>query len=272
MIRLTYTGTTTIPIEAECITPNELASKSNAEIAALPVQHGNAQAPLGDFFSIEGDASDQQIVLSGDCSRVKWIGANMTSGQLTIESHVGMHCGAEMRGGTIEVRGNTGDWLGAEMRGGLIRVHGDAGHLVGGCYRGGRSGMRGGTILIDGKAGNEVGGHMRRGLIAVGGDVGDFAGVSMLAGSVFVFGKPGQRAGAGMKRGTLTFFGDAPQLLPTFRRACVYAPVFLRVCLRELRKLGFLVADEFMNGSYSRHSGDLVALGKGEILIFNRTS
>lgn len=270
MLRLTYTGTTTIPLEAECLAPNELVGKTAAEISALPVQHGNTQVPLGEFFRVEGDASDQQVLLAGDCSRVKWVGANMTSGQLTIEGNIGMHCGAEMRGGSIEVRGHTGDWLGAEMRGGTIHVRGDAGHLVGGCYRGGRAGMRGGMILVDGKAGNEVGGNMRRGLIAIGGDVGDFPGVSMLAGSVFVFGKVGQRAGAGMKRGTLAFFGDTPQLLPTFRRACRYEPVFLGVYLRELRRAGFAVADEFFHGSYQRHSGDLVSLGKGEILVFDR--
>lgn len=272
MLRLTYIGTTTIPVEAECIAPNELFGKTNAEIAALPVQHGNAPAPLGEFFKVEGDASDQHIVLDGDCSRVKWVGANMTSGRLTIESNIGMHCGAEIRGGSIEVHGNTGDWLGAEMRGGTIHIRGNAGHLVGGCYRGGRAGMRGGMILVDGNAGNEVGGHMRRGLIAIGGDVADFPGVSMLAGSVFVFGKCGQRAGAGMKRGTLAFFGDTPQLLPTFRRACRYEPNFLRVYLRELRRIGFAVADELIHGSYVRHSGDLVSLGKGEILVFDRAT
>lgn len=272
MLRLTYTGTTTIPIEAECIAPNLLAGKTVAEIAALPVQHGNAPAPLGEFFRVEGDAGDEQIVMDGDCSRVKWVGANMTSGSLTIDSNIGMHCGAETRGGSIEVKGNTGDWLGAEMRGGTIRVRGDAGHLVGGCYRGGRSGMRGGMILVDGNAGNEIGGNMRRGFIAIGGDIGDFPGVSMLAGSVFVFGKCGQRAGAGMKRGTLAFFGDTPAMLPTFRRACLYEPVFMRVALRELRNAGFPVADEFIHGSYHRHCGDLVSLGKGEILVFDRSS
>lgn len=94
----------------------------------------------------------------------------------------------------------------------------------------------------------------------------------MLAGSVFVFGKCGQRAGAGMKRGTLAFLATRPALLPTFRRACLYQPVFLRVALRELRNAGFPVADEFINGSYHRHSGDLVSLGKGEILVFDRAS
>ena len=55
MIHLRYHGTTSIPVEAECLTPDNLAGKSPAQIAALPIQYGNASASLGDFFSVEGD-------------------------------------------------------------------------------------------------------------------------------------------------------------------------------------------------------------------------
>jgi formylmethanofuran dehydrogenase subunit C len=80
MITMTYVASTNIPIEAECITPDQLAGKGAAESARLPVQHGNAQAPVGDFFRVEGDSADQAVALSGDCSRVKHIGAGMRSG------------------------------------------------------------------------------------------------------------------------------------------------------------------------------------------------
>jgi len=126
--------------------------------------------------------------------------------------------------------------------------------------------MRGGVLLIDGKAGNEIGSTMRRGLIAVGGAAGDFAGVGLIAGSVFVFGEPGVRVGAGMKRGTIALFTDAPPLLPTFRLDCVYRPVFMRLYLRQLVTWGFAAAAPFVEGTYRRYSGDLVALGKGEVL------
>jgi formylmethanofuran dehydrogenase subunit C len=267
MLRLTYMDTTTIPVEAECITPNALAGKAPAEIAALPVQYGNAPAALGEFFRVEGDAGDQQILLDGDCARVKWIGAGMTSGHITVEGNVGMHVGAEMRGGAIDVKGNAGDWVGAEMRGGILQVRGDAGNLVGGGYRGSRLGMRGGAIFIHGKAGNEIASGMRRGLIAIKGDSGDFPGVSMIAGTLFLFGKPGVRIGAGMKRGTIALLGGPAPLLPSFRLDCVYQPVFLRLYFRTLRGLGFPVSEALAQGSYRRYSGDLVALGKGEILI-----
>ncbi|MBI1916788.1 MAG: formylmethanofuran dehydrogenase subunit C [Planctomycetes bacterium] len=266
MLILNYRASTTIPVEAECITPQNLAGKSPAEVASLPVQHGNTQVPLGEFFDIEGDASDGEVVLEGDCARVKMIGAGMSGGRLTVRGNVGMHLGAEMTGGEIHVHGSAGDWVGAEMRGGQIHVHGDAGHLVGATYRGGAVGMRGGVLLIDGKAGNEIGSGMRRGLIAIGGAVGDFPGVSMIAGSVFLFGPSGVRPGAGMKRGSLVFCADPPALLPTFRYDCAYRPVFLSLYLRQLKAWDFPVSDEVLRASWRRYSGDLVALGKGEIL------
>jgi len=266
MLHLKYKSSTTIPVEAECITPDNLAGKSVTEIASLAVQHGNASAPLGEFFAVEGDAGDRVIVIEGDCSRVKLIGSGMRSGQITIRGDAGMHLGAEMIGGEIRVEGNAGDWVGAEMRGGRIHVSGNAGHLVGACYRGSRSGMRGGVILVQGKAGNEIGSTMRRGLIVIGGDTGDFAGASLIAGTVMIFGQPGIRLGAGMKRGTIALFGPMPPLLPSFRLSCEYRPVFLRLYLRQLSTWGFRPADSFANGRFRRYCGDLVALGKGEVL------
>ena len=268
MLVLKYHGTTMIPVEAECLTPEQLIGKSSAEIAALAVQHGNAQAPLGEFFTVVGDASDGEIVLEGDCSRVKLVGTGMTRGRIQVRGNVGMHLGAEMTGGEIHVFGNAGDWVGAEMRGGRIHVHGNAGHLVGAGYRGSRFGMRGGVILVEGKAGNDIGGTMRRGFIAIGGDTGDFPGVSLIAGTVFLFGRPGIRVAAGMKRGTVAVFGAEPVLLPTFRYDCSYRPVFLRLYLRQLRAWGFPLAHEFEAGLYRRYSGDLVSLGKGEVLYW----
>jgi formylmethanofuran dehydrogenase subunit C len=266
MLLLRYKGTTTIPVEAECLTPDNLAGKTAAEIAQLPVQHGNTAAPLGEFFDVEGDAGDREITVRGDCGRVKWIGAGMADGRITIEGDAGMHLGAEMTGGEIHVHGRAGDWVGAEMRGGLIHVHGDAGHLVGAAYRGSAKGMRGGVILVEGRAGNEIGGTMRRGLIAVGGATGDFTGVSMIAGSLFLFGEPGLRLGAGMKRGTIAVLGRLPPLLPTFRGDCTYRPAFLGLYMRRLREWGFPVPAGAASGFYRRYSGDLVARGKGEIL------
>src|SRR5262249_54529311 len=115
-------------------------------------------------------------------------------------------------------------------------------------------------------AGNEVGASMRRGLIAVGGDTGDFTGVSLVAGTVLVLGAVGQRPGAGMKRGSVIAAGPPPALLPTFRPDCDYRPGFRQLHPRRLRAWGCPVPDGLCAAAWRRYSGDLVALGKGEIL------
>ncbi len=263
-----------MPVEAEVVRPDRLRQLSPAEVAALRVYHGNRSVPLGEFFDVVGSAAeDGRVVLEGDLSRVKWLGAGMTEGELIIDGDAGMHLGAEMRGGLIEVRGNVGDWCGAEMRGGLIRVAGSAGHLVGAAYRGSQRGMRGGVIVVKGSAGNEVGSTMRRGLIVIEGDVGDFCGVSMIAGTIVVGGRLGSRPAAGMKRGTVWALCPDPQLalLPTFRYACMYQPVFLRFFGRRLQTLGASLPEAAWHGLYERYCGDLVEGGLGEILLWTRT-
>src|SRR4051812_48376090 len=136
MLRLTLCESPRVPVEAPCVTPDQFVHLAPAEIARLPVQWGNQQAPLGDFFSVTGDAADQVIEIEGDCSRVKWLGAGMSGGILRIYGPAGFHAGSAMRDGRLEIGGNAGDWLGAEMRGGLIHVRGRAGDHAGGAYPG----------------------------------------------------------------------------------------------------------------------------------------
>jgi formylmethanofuran dehydrogenase subunit C len=261
-LRCTYTGT--VPIEAPCVAPDRLAGLSADAVARLPVQHGNAVAAVGDFFTITGDPADAQVIIEGDCGRVKWLGARMAGGRLTIRADAGAHLGSAMAGGKIEVHGSVDDWAGAEMRGGTIHVLGSAGDHVGAAYPGSRRGMRGGELLMDGDAGDELGAVMRRGLIAVGGRVGAFAAAGMVAGSLFTFGPVGPNTGAGMKRGTLAAFGPGLELLPTFRYDCTYRPAFIDLYLRRLAAFGFAVR---ARAPVRRYRGDLAALGLGEILI-----
>jgi formylmethanofuran dehydrogenase subunit C len=47
MLTLTYTGTTTIPLEAECVTPDNLAGKATDEIARLPVHIAKVSFCIG---------------------------------------------------------------------------------------------------------------------------------------------------------------------------------------------------------------------------------
>jgi formylmethanofuran dehydrogenase subunit C len=184
-----------------------------------------------------------------------------------VAGNAGRHVGSEMTGGTILVEGDAGDWVGGEMHGGLIDVRGRAGHLIGSAYRGSRRGMTGGTILVRGETGNEIGHTMRRGLLAVGGS-GDFVGLNMIAGTVLVFGPCGIRPGAGMRRGTIGLLGgNPPKLLPSFRAGGRDQLLVLQLLFRELVRLGYPVPEELMRCDYRMYHGDLVTIGRGEILI-----
>ncbi len=255
-----------VPLEAEVISPDGLAGMTGSQISGLTLFHGNQKVDLGDFFDVV-DNGKSDLEVQGDLSSVKHIGANMTSGRLVISGDVGAHLGAGMTGGEILVEGNAGDWVGCELSGGRIVITGNAGHMIGSAVRGSATGIQGGEILVHGRVGNECGSGMRRGLIAIGGDTGDFTGVNMHAGTIVVFGQLGQRTGAGMVRGTVVSMHEA-EMLPTFAYACSYKPGFLRHYLLYLRCSGMSVADEYIEGTYSRWSGDAVELNKGEVLLY----
>lgn len=262
-------NSTSIPLEVDTVQLETVRGQSLDDVRRTLIQYGNTQVPLDEFFDVSGSAADNEIVWEGDCSKVKLIGTHCREGRIRVEGNAGMHLGAEMHGGEILVTGNATDWVGAEMHGGHIHIRGNVGHFVGAVYRGGRRGMTGGEILIDGDAGNEIGHTMRRGTIAVGGKAGDAVGFNLIAGSIFLFGETGIRVGAGMRRGTIGLLGTAapPSMLPTFRRAGVFRPVFLRFYLSRLRENGFFVADDCLEAGYHRYCGDFLEFGKGEILV-----
>ena len=267
---LTLRESPSIPIEADAVRVELLREQTADQVRATLIQHGNRREPLGDFFEVSGSArDDQQIVWVGDCSRVKRIGEKHACGRMLVEGNAGMHLGAEMTGGEITVRGHVADWAGAEMRGGRLRIEGNAGNCLGSGYRGATRGMTGGEILVTGSAGDEVGTALRRGLIAVSGSVGHAAGFGMIAGSLMFFGDVGRHCGAGMKRGTISLFSTAhrAELLPSFHYSCTDRPTFLAVYLRHLTRLGFAFPDVCLDANYDRYCGDLIELGKGEILV-----
>jgi formylmethanofuran dehydrogenase subunit C len=266
-LTLTLREEPAVPLEAEALCPDRLAGASREEIQSLPVWHGNERTRVGEFFAVSGAGDD--VRLEGDLSRVKFVGAGMTEGRLTVAGDVGMHAGAGMRGGELHVAGDAGDWAGAGMRGGTLVVRGSAGRQLGGAYPGERAGMRGGEIVVHGDAGAQAGAGVRRGLIAVAGRVGDAAGLRMLAGTIVALGGLGPRAGAGMRRGSIVTMAPATPLA-TFVFSCIYRPPFLRLYLRRLRALGLAVSDEQLEGRYARWSGDGLELRRGEILILSR--
>lgn len=127
--------------------------------------------------------------------------------------------------------------------------------------------MKGGVIIVQGDVGHEAGRKMRRGIIAVCGEFGNFAGTLMDGGSILSFGELGDRPGAGMDRGSIIAFNE-PDLLPTFKYDCSYNPLFIRVLLRDLGKYDLPIQGGYITGDYRRYSGDVAALGKGEILVW----
>lgn len=268
MLTLTCTYTGLVPLEADAIAPDRLAPLSLAEVAALPVHHGNTPAQLVDFFAVAGDPSDGDLLIEGDCSRVKWLGAGMASGRLTVRGSVGTHLASGMTGGTVHVHGDADDWCAAEMRGGLVHVHGNASDKVGAAYPGSRKGMRGGVLLIDGDAGDDLAAAMRRGTVVVGGRTGAFPAAAVIAGTVLAFGPLGANPGAGLKRGTVLAFGGQPELLPTFDYDCTHRPQFVTLYLRHLLGLGFAVPGGCFDGQFDRYRGDAVTVGKGEVLVW----
>jgi formylmethanofuran dehydrogenase subunit C len=263
-MRLTLKKSSTIPLFAECLSPDTFCDKTVSEIGDLECLHGNRVVTLGDFFKIDEDGSNIEIV--GDVSFVRHIGAKMTLGKMSIRGNVGMHLGAEMSGGEITVAGDVSDWCGAEMKGGRIEICGNAGNFLGGAYRGSEIGMNRGTIIVTGNAGHECGLRMKRGLISVQGNLGDFAGLHMKGGTLICYGSLGIRTGAFMDRGTIICY-TRPTLMATFRLNSAYNPVWLRFFLKTYS--GFLpVRDEHITGLYERYTGDITELGKGEILVW----
>jgi formylmethanofuran dehydrogenase subunit C len=203
-------------------------------------------AVLGDLFELTGGPSGR-IRFTGDLARADRIAAGLTEGQ-------------------VEVDGDAGDEAGLAMRGGALLVRGSAGARLGGAAAEARRGMTGGEIVVLGDAGPEAGARMRRGLIAIGGRSGTHAGVGMIAGTLVLAGPAGAAPGLWSKRGSIVALGpiDIP---PTYRLACTYQPVHLRLTLSWLRgRFGLRVDERHLSGSYRRYSGDLADLGKGEIL------
>jgi formylmethanofuran dehydrogenase subunit C len=245
----------TIPITADCISPDFVAGKSLREIQLTQVWEGNRKVKLGSLFKITGQtgptANDCAIKIVGNVSAVRRIGYGMSGGSIQIDGEAGMYLGERMRGGAITVTGNAGSWLGTQMRGGQIDVKGDAGDSIGGSVRGGTKGMRGGTITIHGDCGTETGAWMQNGMIRVMGRCDLYAGIHMKKGTIVVERDCQGRAGAQMTGGKIIMLGNVGGILPSFQ--------FEEI--RERAKAG----DEKMPGPFYVFSGDVNEAGKGQL-------
>lgn len=262
MITLTLKEKLAIPVEADCITPDNLRDKSNEEIKALKVYWGNKKLAIGDFFDVDGEKSEA-ITIIGDCDKVKLIGKEMSLGEIHIEGNAGYNTGSYMTGGQMIIDGNTRDYLGGMMEGGRIIVNGNAGNFLGGAYKGETVGMKGGEIFVKGNAGHETGGFMRRGLIVVGGNAGDFTGFFMHAGTVVVLGRAGDRVGANMTRGSVVLMNETVMLPSFYENSTLQSPA-INMVLKHAASFGFNTPDR---PKFIRFNGDVNHVGKGEILV-----
>jgi len=73
-----------VPLETEVINPSVFASLSQSGIERLKVMHGNVKCNLGDFFKVTGKGASE-ILIEGDLSRIKLIGAGMSEGKIIVE-------------------------------------------------------------------------------------------------------------------------------------------------------------------------------------------
>ncbi|MHA1838439.1 MAG: formylmethanofuran dehydrogenase subunit C [Candidatus Ranarchaeia archaeon] len=261
-------------LEAQSISPDLFAGKKIEEISKLSAYYGKEETKIGDFFDIKGSSGETiestRIELTGDLSRVKFIGHGMTGGVILIKGNVGAYLGSKMEEGKIEVQGNIDDYGGVEMKGGTIIISGSAGHYTGGALPGGQIGMNGGHLIILGNSGDHLGQFMRRGVIYVEGDTGSFTGTGMDAGTIVVKGKLGERAGANMTRGNIIALNAVPEILPTFLYEGTFKLEVVRLTLKMLKdsyKIG--IPDQFIGGNFIKYRGDRAEdNGKGELFLF----
>ena len=246
-----------VPVEAECISPDAFAGKNLDEIAKLLIWEGNKQRALGELFEIcaasIGKTEELSIQIQGDVSRVKRIGFSMSAGEIIVHGDAGVHLGEEMKGGRITVGRNADSWLGAMMKDGTIEVKGNAGDCVGAAYRGSVKGMQGGTIIIHGSAGNELGNFMRKGLIKVYGNAAQFAGLHMKNGAIIIMGSSDGRVGAEMTGGKIIVNGKLNDVLPTF--------------LIDSIKQKVKVDGDEVAGPFYMFVGDAVEEGEGKLYV-----
>jgi len=242
------------PVIAECINPEIFQNKTCEEIATLEIWEGNKQKKLGELFKIvkENMTETSCITIHGNVSKVRRIGAEMKTGEITVYGDVGMHLGEEMKGGKITVHGNASAWAGSMMKNGIIEIHGNASDYLGAPYRGSQKGMRGGKIIVHGNVGNDAGAYMHDGIIKVYGCAKQFTGLRMHGGTIHVQKDCEGRTGACMKNGKIIVCGFLESVLPTFS-------------IEGMKEKVKIEETEVAEGPFYLFLGDLTENGNGKL-------
>lgn len=208
-------------LECENVTPDVFAGKKADQIAKLGAYQGKAIETLGDYFTIAGEsgatAADTKIVMNGDCTKMKYIGAKMTAGEVVVNSACDMYIGSWMKGGKLTVNGDVHSFCGLAMAGGEFTVNGNAGNYLGAAYRGDWRGMSGGVLRVKGNAGSDVASFMTGGTMIIGGDVDIHLGTHMEGGRIILKGNANRRVGGQLVKGEIYVFGKINVMLPGYR-------------------------------------------------------
>jgi formylmethanofuran dehydrogenase subunit C len=267
MSALTFTLKAAPAHRVDCspLTPDQLAGKSLAEIAAITLQSGKQTLRVDSLFNISGEDASK-IEFKNSHSKLDFIGKAMASGSITIHGDVGSYLAFQMKNGEITLHGNATDFAASGMAKGLLHIHGNVGDFLGAAIVGDRKGMKGGTVIVTGNAGERVGDQMRRGIILIEGNAGSYCASRMLAGTIGVLGSVGDYVGFSMRRGTL-LLTQTPKLHPTIQDCGPHTLPFLSLMFKALGKLPTKFGSLNKN-RVQRYAGDLANDGKGEILVF----
>ena len=266
MSALTLTLKTALQQRVDCspLTPDNLAGKTQAEIAVIELHSGNRKLRVDSLFDITGeDASN--IVFDNSSDKLDYIGSQMKSGSITIHGRAGSYLGFQMHSGEIVLHGDANMFAASGMGGGLLHIHGNVGDFLAAAIVGDRKGMRGGTVIVTGNAGDRVGDQMRRGLVLIEGDTGSYCASRMLAGTIGVLGSVGDYAAYGMRRGTL-LLAQKPSLHATIQDCGNHTLPFLSLMFKLFSHLPTRFA-QINNNRVQRYAGDIANDGQGEILL-----
>ena len=241
-------------------------------LALLELRIGARSYSVRDLFEI--DAWDGGMLSLPGSDRWIGIGAGMTEGSLQVDGDAGALAGVGLSGGRLSVNGSTGDYTGAAMTAGRIEVQGNAGSHLGAALPGQSLGVRGGSILVDGDAGPYAGMGQRGGVIGIGGNAEAWAGYQMRAGTLIVGSGELIHVGIEMRRGTIIGLGAKPPESPGFVRDGPFDSTWLTMLVKTLASAGVgnslktcLSGANGERSAFEAWRGDLLSLGKGEVLV-----
>lgn len=265
-LTLTLKQTPAHTVNCSGLTPNLLANQSVAEVASMQLNYGNSLVSVGELFEITG-SDTQHIAFKNTSDKLDYIGANMTSGKITVAGNAGAYLGFNLKSGEIHCQGNTEAFAACNMVSGLLRIDGNTGDFLGAGSEGLRKGMRGGTVIVKGNAGDRVGDQMRRGLILIEGNAGDYCASRMIAGTIGILGDVGSHAAFNMHRGTL-LLKKLPKLHATIQDCGSHTLPFLSLLFKSFAQYNTQFS-KLSTQRVQRFVGDAAYKGNGEVLVLN---